>query len=210
MIRTTFTASALAAMVMLAGCVTVNETYTGVTNESKREYLEYAGGKTPVLVRAVNSPFSEGEIPTATIAAKHAKAAVNPSQVAFTASDAAASQPHFRVVMVFDPAITVSAHDVCKADVAPLVAERTQEPGRPGLCENGPHGLREHVPDQRPGRPERAARADLVQSGSKFRLPAELGRGFLTRVCMAVGACPRRPSLADRALRDARYANSSG
>ncbi|MDG2285059.1 MAG: hypothetical protein P8N43_05985 [Alphaproteobacteria bacterium] len=125
MIRTTFTASALAAMVMLAGCVTVNETYTGVTNESKREFLEYAGGKTPVLVRAVNSPFSEGEVPTATIAAKHAKAAVNPSQVAFTAYDAAAAQPHFRVVMVFDPATTVSAHDVCKADVAPLVAERT-------------------------------------------------------------------------------------
>jgi hypothetical protein len=120
MFHKALTATSLAAMVMLAGCVTVNEDFTGVANESKRDYLKYAGGETPVLVRAVNSPFSEGEIPTAAIAARHAKGAVTEIAVDFTENDAAAAQSHFRVVMVFDPAVTVSASDVCKADsVAP-------------------------------------------------------------------------------------------
>ena len=116
MIRAALTATGLTAMVMLAGCVTVNETYTGVDNESKRDYLHYAGGKTPVLVRSVNSPFGEGEVPTATIAARYAKDAISDSAVEFTSSDAAAGQPQFRVVMVFDSAVTVSDYDVCKAD----------------------------------------------------------------------------------------------
>jgi hypothetical protein len=120
MIRAALTATGLSALVMLAGCVTVNEAYTGFDNESKREYLHYAGGVTPVLVRAVNSPFGEGEVPTATIAALHAKDAISDSSVEFTSNAAAAGQPHFRVVMVFDPAVTVSDVDVCKADsVAP-------------------------------------------------------------------------------------------
>jgi hypothetical protein len=124
MIRAALTATGLSAMIMLAGCVTVNETYTGVANESKRDYLNYAGGETPVLVRAVNSPFSEGTLQTAAIAARHAKDAVTRSTVEFTENDQAAAQSHFRVVMVFDPAINVSAYDVCKADSKPPAAVR--------------------------------------------------------------------------------------
>jgi hypothetical protein len=124
MIRTILTATGLSAMVMLAGCVTVNETYTGVANESKRDYLKYAGGETPVLVRAVNSPFGEGALQTAAVAARHAKDAVDVGTVEFTEDDAAAGQPHFRVVMVYDPAINVSAYDVCKADSVPSTAVR--------------------------------------------------------------------------------------
>lgn len=118
MIRKALTITGLAAFALLAGCVTVNETYTGVANESKRDYLNYAGGETPVLVRAVNSPFAEGEVETAAVAARFAKDAVTRSTVEFTEKDTAAAQPHFRVVMVFDPAINVSAYDVCKADGA--------------------------------------------------------------------------------------------
>lgn len=124
MIRAALKATGLSALVMLAGCVTVNETYTGIDNQSKREYLHYAGGNTPVLLRAVNSPFSEGELPTAAVSARHAKDAVSNSTVEFTEKVGAAGQPHFRVVMVFDPAVTVSDYDVCKADSAPPVAVR--------------------------------------------------------------------------------------
>lgn len=124
MIRAALTATGLTAMVLLAGCVTVNETYTGVDNESKREYLQYAGGGTRVLVRAINSPFSEGALATAAVAARLAKDAVILSTIEFTENDTAAAQPHFRVVMVFDPAVTVSAYDVCKADTVPPAAVR--------------------------------------------------------------------------------------
>lgn len=125
MIRTILTATGLSAMVMLAGCVTVNETYTGVGNESKRDYLKYASSETPVLVRAVNSPFSEGALQTAATAARHAKDAVNVGTVEFTEDDTAAGQPHFRVVMLYDPAVNVSAYDVCKADSVPPIAVRS-------------------------------------------------------------------------------------
>ncbi len=118
MIRTAFMATGLSALVLLAGCVTVNESYTGVGNASKRDYLTYAGGQSPVLVRAVNSPFREGELETAAVAARYAKNAVSHSPVEFTENDSAAKQPHFRVVMLFDPAINVSVYDVCKADSA--------------------------------------------------------------------------------------------
>lgn len=124
MIRTTFMAVGLVSMSALAGCVTVNEAYTGLDNQAKREYLQYAGGKSPVLVRSVNSPFSEGEIPTAAIAAKYAKDAVTVSSVEFTENDAAAQQPQFRVVMVHDSAVTVSDHDICAADSSPPTTAR--------------------------------------------------------------------------------------
>jgi hypothetical protein len=124
MIRKALKVTGLGALALLAGCVTVNETYTGVANESKRDFLNYAGGETPVLVRAVNSPFSEGELKTAAVAARFAKDAVTRSTVEFTEVDSAAGQPHFRVVMVFDPAINVSAYDVCKADAAPPKPDR--------------------------------------------------------------------------------------
>lgn len=124
MIRKAFKITGFGVLALLAGCVTVNETYTGVANESKRDFLNYAGGETPVLVRAVNSPFSEGAIETAAVAARLAKDAVTRSTVEFTELDSAAAQPHFRVVMVFDPAINVSAYDVCKADAAPPKPDR--------------------------------------------------------------------------------------
>jgi hypothetical protein len=116
--RITLMATGIAALTLLAGCVTVNESYTGVGNASKRDFLKYAGGESPVLVRAVNSPFSEGEVQTAAVAARLAKHAVTQSSVEFTEKDDAAKQPHFRIVMLFDPAINVSVHDVCKADGA--------------------------------------------------------------------------------------------
>lgn len=104
---------------LLAGCVTVNEDYTGVNNEAKREFLKYAGGESPVLIRSVNSPFAEGELPTAAVSARHAKEAVFGTPVEFTEKLEAAGQPHFRVVMVFNSANTVSTYDICKADQSP-------------------------------------------------------------------------------------------
>jgi len=122
--RAGFAVAGFAAMTLLVGCVTVNESYTGVTNEAKRDYLAYAGGKTPVLVRAVNSPFNEGALRTAAVAASHAAEAIPASAVEFTENDKAAAQAQFRVVMVFDPAINVSPHDICKADAAAPAVSR--------------------------------------------------------------------------------------
>jgi hypothetical protein len=110
---------------LLTGCVIVNESYTGVSNSSKRDYLTYAGGKSPVLIRAVNSPFAEGALATAAVSARHAREAIFGSPVEFTEKPEAAAQSHFRVVMVFNPAVTVSDYDVCKADQTPPRVSQT-------------------------------------------------------------------------------------
>jgi len=115
--------AAVAASALLAGCVTVNESYTGVNNTSKREFLNYAGGESPVLVTVVNAPFSQGATAMAEMAARLAEVSISESTVKFTADPALANQPHFRVVMVFDPPVTASVHDMCQADTsAPKVA----------------------------------------------------------------------------------------
>ena len=110
---------------LLMGCVTVNKTYTGVSSTSKRDYLTYAGGKTPVLIRAVNSPFAEGALATAAVSARHAGPAIFGNPVEFTEKVEAAAQPQFRVVMVFNTADTVKTYDICKADRTPPAVTKT-------------------------------------------------------------------------------------
>jgi len=114
--------SGMIALAVLAGCVTVNEVETGLSNASKRDYLDYVGGKGPILITAVNAPFSEGADQATEAAVRFAGQSI--TTVSFTDEKAKAHQPHFRIVMVFDLPVTMSDRDICKADTEGAPVER--------------------------------------------------------------------------------------
>ena len=114
----------IVALVVLVGCVTVNETYTGVSNASKRDYLNYVGGNGPILITAVNVPFSEGVDQAMEVAARLASQSIAHNTVKFTVEKAKAHQPHFRVVMVFDLPAATSDYEICNADTRGAPVER--------------------------------------------------------------------------------------
>ena len=99
----------------VAGCVTVQESVSGVTPSSKRQALGVAANGSPVLLRAVNSPYAGGDGAAASATAGHVTGAVPRSTVAFTAEPVEARYRQFQVVMAFDPTTAVSADAVCRA-----------------------------------------------------------------------------------------------
>jgi hypothetical protein len=106
---------ALVAGFALGGCVIVRETISEVGAATKRDFLRYSGDKSPVLVTALNSPFREGPLSVAAIAAQHAGAAVAGTNVGFTEDASQARRPDFRLVLLFDPVNTISPRDICAA-----------------------------------------------------------------------------------------------
>ena len=115
-----------AAGLSLAGCLTVNDSYTGQTNTAKRGMLSYAGGDSPVLLRTLGPAFgADAGDGLAAATAAHASGAVPGMSTTFTSQAAAAGHPNFRVVVAFDPVPTVAAKDLCTAGEAPPPAAVT-------------------------------------------------------------------------------------
>lgn len=101
----------------LAGCVTAQNTIQATDSEGRRAFLRYAGGDSPVYLRAANPPAGLGDHDAvASVMAEAASGAVFAMPTTFTSDVGSASHPNFRIVALFDPEESLSTADVCESE----------------------------------------------------------------------------------------------
>ncbi len=115
---------AILALLLLSGCVTAQDTATGVQAGPRHRFLTFAGYGSPVLVVSVNSPFHLTERDVAARIAEHAQGAVSGADVTYTANPGAAKRNNYRIVARFDAEQGASAADVCRSATQSVVAAR--------------------------------------------------------------------------------------
>ena len=115
---------ALLALVLLTGCVTAQDTLTGVEAEPRRRFLTFAGYQSPVLLISVNAPFQLPQPDIAVRLTEHANWSVVGSDVTYTATAAQAKHANYRIVARFDAEQGTDTKDVCKSAFGPTPAAR--------------------------------------------------------------------------------------
>lgn len=101
----------------LAGCITAQNDIQATDSEGRRAFLRYAGAYSPVYLRVANPPKELGDHATVGAAmADAASGAVFGMDTRFTADKGAADQPHFRIVALFDPVISMSTAEICRSE----------------------------------------------------------------------------------------------
>lgn len=101
----------------LAGCVTAQNTIQPTDSEGRRAFLRYAGGDSPVYLRAANPPSELGNHDAvASVMADAASGAVFAMPTTFTSEIGAANHPNFHIVALFDPEESLSTADLCESD----------------------------------------------------------------------------------------------
>ncbi|EDP63378.1 hypothetical protein BAL199_20385 [alpha proteobacterium BAL199] len=115
---------ALLALVLLTGCVTAQDTLTGVEAEPRRRFLTFAGYQSPVLLISVNAPFQLPQPDIAVRLTEHANGSVVGSDVTYTATAAQAKHANYRIVARFDAEQGTDTKDVCKSAFGPTPAAR--------------------------------------------------------------------------------------
>ncbi|MCR9176277.1 MAG: hypothetical protein NXI19_09795 [Alphaproteobacteria bacterium] len=116
----------LAAVLALSACVTANSTSTGVDANGRRAFLTYAGADAPVYLTAVNPAFGSPQEVAREVALSADQSVVG-SPVTFTTERSETALPHYRIVALFDPEVSVSTDQVCRSDQTPPVAARYQD-----------------------------------------------------------------------------------
>lgn len=117
----------LASLLGLAGCgVTVQDTITGTDAEGRRAFLIYAGEKSPVWLQAGNAGIAPPGDASAAVA-EAASGAVFALDTTFTADRKSAAHPKYRVLVLFDPTVGISADDVCRSFPGDVPAQRFQD-----------------------------------------------------------------------------------
>ena len=105
------------AALALAGCVTAQNTIQPTDSEGRRAFLRYAGGDSPVYLRAANPPSElGGHEAVASVMADAASGAVFAMPTTFTSDVGAANHPNFRIVALFDPEDSLSTAEVCESE----------------------------------------------------------------------------------------------
>lgn len=114
-------------LLLLTGCVTAQDTATGVQAGPRHRFLSFAGYNSPVLMVSVNAPFQLTPADVAARLAEYAEGAVLGSDVTFTASRAAATKNNYRIVARFDAEQATSTGEVCQSayETAVLAARYT-------------------------------------------------------------------------------------
>lgn len=112
------------ALLLLSGCVTAQDTLTGVQAGPRQRFLTFAGYQSPVLVVSVNAPFQLTPRDVAARLADHAEGAVIGSDVTYTANPGAAKQNNYRIVARFDAEQGASTEEVCRSAYQAVVAAR--------------------------------------------------------------------------------------
>ena len=112
---------ALTLLLGLSGCVTVQNTAGLQDSDGRRDFLRYAGAEGPVYLTVIGAPE-----PFAGVAGRLARAAtgaVIAMPTVFTANPDLAPQSHFYIAVAFDPQVTLSPAQLCRAQTenAPLV-----------------------------------------------------------------------------------------
>ncbi|MEQ8395249.1 hypothetical protein [Thalassobaculum sp.] len=115
---------AVLALLLLTGCVTAQDTITGVEAEPRRRFLTFAGYQSPVLLISVNAPFHLPQHDIAVRLAEHANGSVSGSDVTYTAKAAQAKHASYRIVARFDAEQGSDTKDVCKSAFGPTPAAR--------------------------------------------------------------------------------------
>jgi len=111
------TAGAILSVVILSGCVTAMRGYSGVDNEGKRDYLNYAASKTPVCLTLSGAAFVDDKATASEVAvaaARHASGSILGSPARFTADCASTAYPDYRIVILANAAIVGSPDQLCK------------------------------------------------------------------------------------------------
>lgn len=111
-------------LLMLSGCITAQDTATGVDAGPRRRFLTIAGYQSPVLLISVNAPFHLEARDVAARLATFADGSVSGSDVTYTANPALAKHGNYRIVARFDAEQGADATDTCKSASEPVVAAR--------------------------------------------------------------------------------------
>ncbi|SDG31755.1 MULTISPECIES: hypothetical protein [Thalassobaculum] len=105
------------AALALAGCITAQNTIQPTDSEGRRAFLRYAGGESPVYLRAANPPGALGNHDAvASVMAEAASGAVFGMPTTFTSDVGAATHPNFRIIALFDPVESLSTAEVCESE----------------------------------------------------------------------------------------------
>lgn len=112
-------------LLLLSGCVTAQDTATGVQAGPRHRFLAFAGYQSPVLIVSVNAPFQLTPPDVAARLAEYAEGAVLGSDVTYTGNPGAAKKNNYRIVARFDAEQGASTEDVCRsAYQSPVLAAR--------------------------------------------------------------------------------------
>jgi hypothetical protein len=114
------TMALLSSVAILTGCQTVTQNLSHASPEARMQVLTFAAARGPVLMRAVNAPFPEGDDQVSTVTAEHATGSVPGRDVRFTADKYAAAKPNYYVVLAFDPPPGADSNDLCQVATRPL------------------------------------------------------------------------------------------
>ena len=106
-------AGALFSTMLLAGCVTSMQGYSGVDNEGKREYLTYAASETPVCLTMSGTPFV-GDDQAAAVVAGYASGAILGSPARFTDDCESTAHPDYRIVIFANASVVGSPDQLCE------------------------------------------------------------------------------------------------
>lgn len=166
-------------LLLLAGCVTAQDTITGVDPAPRRRFLTFAGYQSPVLVVSVNSPFHLTEEDVAGRLAGYAEGTVSGSDVTYTANPGAAKHNNYRIVARFDADQGASTMEVCESAYKPAVAARYID--RTNLfmafCDKNEPIAGAKVSGPKIDRPGDPALKDMVRAGMQAMFPSQSDQG---------------------------------
>lgn len=169
---------ALLTLLLLTGCVTAQDTVTGVQAGPRHRFLTFAGYQTPVLMVSVNAPFHLTSPDVAARLAEHAEGAVIGSDVRYTANPGAAKRNNYRIVARFDAEQAASTAEVCQSAYKPAVAARYTD--RTNLfmafCDKAEPIAGAKVSGPKLNGPGDPGLRDMVRQGMKAMFPGQGGQ----------------------------------
>ncbi|MBT5263602.1 MAG: hypothetical protein HOL85_02130 [Rhodospirillaceae bacterium] len=153
------TLTILVAALSLSGCLISTDVYTGQSNTSKREFLSYAGARSPVFLDVI------GASNYAAAAARHASGSVPGLPTVFTAVRTEAGQPGFHVALALDAPANARLETLCAGTPIPPVQRRSSRGILAAFCAGGEpiSGARAKIPSHSgPDDPEFARAVTMV------------------------------------------------
>jgi len=123
MARKVITAGVVLSALLLSGCVTAMRGYSGVDNEGKRDYLNYAASNTPVCLTMSGAAFVDDKATPSEViaaAADYASGSIFGSPARFTADCASTAHPDYRIVILVNADIVGSPDQLCEEEPVPV------------------------------------------------------------------------------------------
>mgnify|MGYP003701558663 FL=1 len=164
-------------LLLLSGCVTAQDTMTGVQAGPRHRFLTFAGYNSPVLMVSVNAPFHLTPRDVAERLATYAEGSVLGSDVSYTANPGAAKRNNYRIVARFDAEQAATATDACRSAYQSVVAARYAD--RTNLfmafCDKGEPIAAAKISGPKLSGPSDPTLREMVRQGMKAMFPDGAG-----------------------------------